>query len=352
MNILIVGAGAVGQVYGYHFQQAGNRVSYLVKEKYQKKIAQGMTLLPLTGPKLLTSHKSLNNRSASSPEVHFFADDIITQWPMEKSGFDLIILTIPSDALRSLPYDDVRQACMNTPVLMLQPSREDRQRLQQELPHTPIAEGLISLIAYQAPLPGHLLKTQHLPADTEQENSGIAYYLPPLKMSISSISQPLAKQISALFNQGGIRAKVSASAIEDSAIPSAFLMTFLCVLQASDWRFQQLRDNTQHLKTLSRAQRFLIPMQKPVGFGRTLLHIGSSLMLRPWLYRLLLNLSPKVLPLPLEAYLAFHFQKVHQQTRLYMEDYYRHHPDHSIGELLDLCQPLPINQDPKIKNRA
>ena len=341
MNILIVGAGAVGQVYGYHFQQAGNRVSYLIKEKYRTQIAQGMTLLPLN------NHKSLNNRSASSPEVHFFADDIITQWPTEKSGFDLIILTIPSDALRSLPYDDVRQACMNTPVLMLQPSREDRQRLQQELPHTPIAEGLISLIAYQEPLPDQPQST-----DTKKEISGIAYYLPPLKMSISSTSPALARQITALFNQGGIRARVSASAIEDSAIPSAFLMTFLCVLQASDWRFQQLRRNSKQLKTLSRAQRFLIPMQKPEGFGRSLLRIGGSILLRPWLYRLLLTLSPKVLPLPLEAYLAFHFQKVHQQTRLYMEDYYRQHPDPSIGELLDLCQPLPINQDPKIKNRA
>ncbi|WP_419813581.1 ketopantoate reductase family protein [Bacterioplanoides sp.] len=328
MNILIVGAGAVGQVYGYHFQQAGHRISYLIKEKYREKIVQGMTLLPLTGPKLLTS------RRPPSPAIHFFADDIVTQWPAE-SGFDLIILTIPSDALRALPYDDVRQTCINTPLLMLQPSREDHQQLQQELPGTPIAEGLISLIAYQAPLPGLLQTT-----DTEKENSGIAYYLPPLKMSISSASPALARQITALFNQGGIRARVSASAIEDSAIPSAFLMTFLCVLQASDWRFQQLRRNSKQLKTLSRAQRFLIPMQKPAGFGRTLLRIGGLILLRPWLYRLLLTLSPKVLPLPLEAYLAFHFQKVHQQTRLYMEDYYRQHPDLSIRAVLNLCQPI------------
>lgn len=33
-QILIIGAGAVGQVYAYHFAQAGHQVHLLLKEKY------------------------------------------------------------------------------------------------------------------------------------------------------------------------------------------------------------------------------------------------------------------------------------------------------------------------------
>ena len=33
-TILIVGAGAVGQVYGFHLHQAGHRISFLVKPSH------------------------------------------------------------------------------------------------------------------------------------------------------------------------------------------------------------------------------------------------------------------------------------------------------------------------------
>ena len=35
MNILIVGAGAVGLVYGHCFQQAGHSVTFFIKEKHR-----------------------------------------------------------------------------------------------------------------------------------------------------------------------------------------------------------------------------------------------------------------------------------------------------------------------------
>ena len=50
MRALIVGAGAVGQVYGYHLQQAGWEVGFLVRPKYAEAARSGFTLYPLNKP--------------------------------------------------------------------------------------------------------------------------------------------------------------------------------------------------------------------------------------------------------------------------------------------------------------
>ena len=47
MNVLIVGAGAVGQVYGRHFQRGGADVAYLVKPEHLDETRRGFTLYPL-----------------------------------------------------------------------------------------------------------------------------------------------------------------------------------------------------------------------------------------------------------------------------------------------------------------
>lgn len=46
MKILVVGAGAVGQVYGYYFQRGGCEVTFFVRDKYRSEMEQGLTLFP------------------------------------------------------------------------------------------------------------------------------------------------------------------------------------------------------------------------------------------------------------------------------------------------------------------
>ena len=47
LRVCIVGAGAVGQVYGLHLQRGGAEVSFLVRDKYAEETAAGMVLHPL-----------------------------------------------------------------------------------------------------------------------------------------------------------------------------------------------------------------------------------------------------------------------------------------------------------------
>ncbi|HTJ46743.1 MAG TPA: 2-dehydropantoate 2-reductase N-terminal domain-containing protein, partial [Kofleriaceae bacterium] len=47
MRVLVVGAGAVGQVYARHAQQGGADVTFFVREKYRDEVARGLDLYPL-----------------------------------------------------------------------------------------------------------------------------------------------------------------------------------------------------------------------------------------------------------------------------------------------------------------
>jgi len=84
---LIVGAGAVGQVFGRHLQLAGLEVSFLVKEKYAADCRRGFTLLTLNGRPRYAVRRLEGFGVISAPgEV--------------SPDSDLIVITVSSAALR------------------------------------------------------------------------------------------------------------------------------------------------------------------------------------------------------------------------------------------------------------
>lgn len=325
MNILIVGAGAVGLVYGHHLAEAGHQVTFLVKEKYHQDLEQerkeGIVLYQLNNDKQLQSPIRFNNFS------------VISNW-QHANGFDLIALSISSTALRQLPLSTIKEKLLSSnkaaSLLMLQPSEEDLDHLSQVIPRENILQGMITLISYQ----------------TDNINEGIspagtAYYLPPLPMPISATLLPQQKnslkEAVAVFKESGINAKAVHSALDESRLISAFFMTFLCALEAANWQFKDLKQSKALLKQLSEAQRDLLP-QKIQGTG-LFSAIKRSLLkslLKPWLYKTLIRLSPIFVPLPLEAYLKKHFLKVRPQTLMYMQDYQHSYPSVAVANLVAL----------------
>jgi hypothetical protein len=324
MKILIVGAGAVGLVYGHHFVKAGHQVTFLVKEKYQSSLEddkqKGVVLYHLNKDKNLQQPLRFTNFS------------IITQWD-EVDGFDLVALSISSTALRQLPLLAIKEKLGNSKksanLLMLQPSEEDLEHLTQEIPKEHILQGMITLISYQ----------------TDNINEGInpagtAYYLPPLPMPISTSDQQQKgnlKTVVALFNQSGIKAKAVNSALDESRLISAFFMTFLCALEAANWEFYRLKNSKALLLKLSAAQQDLLPQKIMTSgaFAKIKKGLLKSL-LKPWFYKALIKISPAFIPLPLEAYLKKHFLKVRPQTLMYMQDYQNTYPSNAVTELVNL----------------
>ncbi|MBL4797658.1 MAG: hypothetical protein JKY50_09600 [Oleispira sp.] len=325
MNILIVGAGAVGLVYGHHFANAGHQVTFLVKEQYQyaleKDKQDGVVLY------------QLNKDKGLQQPLLFTKFSTLTQWD-DADGFDLIALTISSTALRQLPLTTIKEKIESSKkpisLLMLQPSEEDLEHLSRVIDKEHILQGMITLISYQ---------TDNIHKGINP--AGTAYYLPPLPMPISAsdVSQQQDKlnEVVTLFTKSGIKAKAVNSALDESRLLSAFFMTFLCALEAANWQFDHLKNSEQLLQKLSAAQRDLLPQKIMTNgaFSQFKKRLLRSL-LKPWLYKALITISPVFIPLPLEAYLKKHFLKVRPQTLMYMQDYQHAYPSDAVAELVNL----------------
>ena len=334
MNILIVGAGSVGLVYGHHFVNAGHQVTFLIKEKYQKSLEKEKQ----TGVVLY----HLNNDKQLEKPLRFKNFSIITQWS-DANNFDLIALSISSTALRQLPLTTIKDKLEHSekPVslLMLQPSEEDLEHLTQVIATEKILQGMITLISYQ---------TDNI--HKKINPAGTAYYLPILSMPISAsgtLQQKSnnLKEVVHLFNQSKIKAKSVKSALDESRLLSAFFMTFLCALEAADWQLDRLKNSELLLKTLSAAQRDLLPQKiKANEKSSPLKKILLRYLLKPSLYKLLITIAPKFIPLPLEAYLKKHFLKVRPQTLMYMQDYQNTYPSDAVSELVNLITNEPASK--------
>lgn len=326
MNVLIVGAGDVGLVYGHHFAKSGHQVTFLVKEKYQQALEEqkqsGIVLYHLNRDKKLNDPQYLKNYQT------------INNWG-QAQDFDLIVLAISSNALRQLPLDQINQQLLKpeAKLLMLQASKTDFEHLSGAIPKDKIFQGMISLISYQS---------NKIHSDIKP--IGTAYYLMPIPMPISasiaraqctSSQKNHLSEIVTLFKGSGIRAKPANSAIDESLLPSAFLMTSLCVLEAANWEFKRLSQSPELLKQLSTAQQALLPEY----VSNSILASLIKLPLRPSVYKLLLKIAPSVVPLPFEDFLKKHFLKVREQTVIYMQEYNDLYPSNELAELNQLLHP-------------
>lgn len=311
-------------MYGHHFSQAGHQVTFLVKEKYKQAVEQKDTVLYY-----------LNKDKSLKKPIIFSDYSVISSWD-EANDFDLIALTISSNALRQLPLAIIKEKmAAKAQLLMLQPSDEDFNYLSSSIDRELILQGMITLISYPTAEVNHKVSP-----------IGTAYYLPPLPMPLSVIPETAettisAKQIKALtnvvklFNGAQIKARKVDSALDESRILSAFTMTLLCVLEAANWEFERLNKSNELLQQLSEGQNALLS-SKLSGGGISLKckQLLLKALLRPWFYKSLIWLAPKVIPLPIEAYLKKHFLKVRPQTVMYMQDYYSQHPSNALENLI------------------
>jgi len=290
MNILLVGAGAVGQVYGYHLQKGGAKVTFMVRERYAEACREGLNLYPL-------------NRSAKSrwTATRFEDFDLLTSTEeVAAQAWDQVWLCMSSTALRRGTWFK-ELACVlgeETTLVLLQPGLHDQQFALSSWPVERLVTGLISFVSFQAPLPGETI-----------EPEGVAYYLPP--MSPSLFQGPQAGQVVGALKKGGCPGKVSSDTRKSMTQGSSVLMPHLIALELSNWSFSSLQ-KSPNLKSASLASKEAIAISMTHNnFTPSML----SALVQPLTMKMLLGVAPMVMPFDLENYLKYHFSKVGDQTR-------------------------------------
>lgn len=295
MKILLVGAGAVGQVYGRFLAQAGHDVSFFVKEKHAPGLVQGLPL-----------HRLGHLRAQHEVWTGFGV--VTSVEAVAATAWDQVWLCMASDALRSALSQQVLAAVGASTVVCLPPGLEDMAYVRGFLPAeaTPV-QGLITFISYQSPLPGR------------EGPAGIAYFVSPLAPGLFSGPRAAVQSVIDALQAGGMAARQVADLEGASAGSEAVLQPLIAALEQHDWKLTGFGSSPVLALGREAGREALDILARDRGAKVAL----QKMLLTPLANRLLLLVAPKVLPLELEPYLEYHFTKVGQQTRDMLDSYIR-----------------------------
>lgn len=306
-NILIIGAGAVGLVYGKYFVDAGNKLTFYVREKYIDALSKGSILY------------NLNKDKKKKNPIHFTEYELVCSFKeIGEQEWDQVYFCISSTAFLSFDLEDLKDNLRGKPsVVLLQPNAADFNYLSSIFPVEQIVDGMITLISYQAPL-----STETVPAP------GIAYWLPPFAPTPFSGEPSRRDDIVQTFKDGKMNASPVESAIEKALFPTAALSSFLIALEASNWEFSVLKKNKKALRHLSRAtDEVYTSLEREYSVKRPK---GIDWLSKPFVLKQLLRFMTTFMPMDMETYLKYHFLKVNDQTKLYMSNYVKKAEKHGV----------------------
>ena len=325
MKVLIVGAGAVGIVYGYHLAKGGADVDYFVKDKYFDSLSDGIAIY-----KLGLARRYLG---AGYAEDCFDALGLYTKFSeLENKKFDYVIFSVDSTALQAAwlaRFSSVLDT--QSQLVMLQPGVDDRCKLEAHFESGRITQGMIGFIAFQAPLKGAPRPL------SENAASGFAYYLPPVAgfFENSEHGRVLKKALA----KGGFRSRLSKDMAQTSTDGSARFIPLVAALEVSEWKLEKLLDS----ENLSLGLAAGAEAAGKAVVGKAIVGKGydnsadkktksSSFVAR--FIKGVLPLAVRLSPFDLEVYLQYHFSKVGAQTVAMLESYI------AAGESVENLQTL------------
>lgn len=297
-KVLIIGAGAVGLVYGYLLSKTGASITFLVKENQIEQLRSGVTLFNINADKTYSSPLSYSN-------LH-----LITALP-EKSDFDMVLFCISSVALQTFDFGSLKNnIANNTSLVCLQPGLHDYSKIAASFSSDRIVEGQISVISFALPLTGEATAANQY-----------AFWFPPFASMLFVGSKDRVSEISNLFKQAGIATKKLYSRNHKPVFSSTFLVALTTVLALNKWSFSALRKNETHIRLICQLMKEIATAL--ASYHNKKMPFGLSIIGTPWVLKLLLRFLPSLVPFDLETFIKNHFTKVKQQTDLHLNNYYQ-----------------------------
>lgn len=180
-------------------------------------------------------------------------------------------------------------------LVVLQPGSHVPALLEPHVSSGRIVDGLISMIAYQAPL-----------TDDEVPEPGVAFWL-----QTSPFTGPGAQSVVAALKAGGCPAKVSDDTRALQAHGTATLMPLITALQGAGWKLGRMRGEWATLGANAAREARAIT-EATTG-------VAEPVVMRwitPRMVRMAARIAPRIAPLDLEIYLRYHFTKVGDQTQM------------------------------------
>lgn len=298
-KVLIVGAGAVGQVYGHYLQRGGAEVSFLVKEKYKDACDEGFALYR-------------SRRVGLSAPERFKAESILTSYEqVANEQWDQVWIATSSTDLRGPWLEALKNAIGDSTLVMLQPDLDDKDYVLQFFSPDQLVYGLVNFLSYQTPLPD--MPSHH----ADYDKKGVAYLLLPMMVAeFSGDPERLPGVLDALAD-GRFPVKIQQNVPRIYADRSAMMIPLIALLEMNSWSIDRLRKSELLDTSIDAVQealgvvaaKFHLPLNwTEKNFGAFWLKVGLPLI--RWLA-----------PMDVESYLKYQFQKTAGQTRFMLEHF-------------------------------
>ncbi len=289
MRYLIVGAGVVGRVFGYHLQQAGADVSFLIRPQHTARLKNGFEL-----------YRWQHRRTWT--QIHASGFGLVTSVDaVGEQLWDFVMLCVSSPALKQPNWlrsliDKIGQ----TTLVATQPGLDDPAFVRSHIADARLIWGMVAMLGYWAPL-----------AEETFPVPGPAYWIPPLSRFLFNGPPTTTLMLVQDFKRGGLPAARSSTVETQIAIGGTLLEPLMVVLQCAGWSMKKLAKSPDlcRLAVDAAAEARAI-----VAARRQFKPPAALALVRPGLLRLLTHLAPKLTPFDLEAYLKAHYTKVHAQT--------------------------------------
>lgn len=294
MRVLIVGAGSIGQLYGYYFQRGGAAVDVFVRPKYKAEAKEGFALYE--------RKKGLQDPASFVPDGVLSAIDEV-----EERLYSAVVLAIASDGLRGDWFAALAAGIGDATLVSLSPALEDQEFLEGFLPAEQIVNGLITAVSYPAPMAGE-----------EAQEAGTAYWFPPLTPAFFEGERERLIPLIEVLNRGGMTSRALKGLQSKAAFATAVLMPAVAVLETVGWSFKALRKDRERRRLLVAAAKETLAITEVLTGERRPLPMR---FLSPSTLAMGLFFAPAVPPFDLERYVQLHFTKVGAQTRLYLADF-------------------------------
>ncbi len=307
-TVLIVGAGALGVVVGYHLTLAGAAVTFLVRPA---------RLDAMKPPQLLYCYDDAQLKQYSDYQT------IAAVGEVAALRFDYVIVSLDGASCRSAEgtklLHELGDALRTTSAIVIIAGVGVREHYLQttRLPAERLMEGTLGCLSYQVQ---RTTLPLHPPTDPAQlAKASLAYHHFPNKVGYMLAGQPApaAKEFSELYNRCGVsRCSVMNPKLFSMVCTAFFPMSAICDL--AGWPDAKSMAGNQSLLALgSGSMREIIGLRHHGWLGKLVRPFMSENMLA----RLMSKLEQDALPLDFSGFNRFHHgDKVRAQDLQVMVD--------------------------------
>jgi hypothetical protein len=294
MKVLMVGCGAVGQVFGLSLQKAGVELGFYARPGSADRLNQALERGGM--PLFQISH--LHRRD---PIVHRLANYQVVTDVAGSRRFkpDQIWFTIPSPVYYSEWFRAFLQEVASERLVCFAPEGRRSEFFPANGGEDRLVFGGITLIAWQGELEGG-----------GGQPEGVNFWLPPLAIPLVGTTEA-CREVEHLLKKAGLRATIGEQDSHTQAAVTAVMTASVAGLELSGWSLRAFRKSLWLKRAAGGAEQAALSQLYGAGLcTRVLLRMLCS----PAGLFLSTFFLPLLVPFDLERYLEFHYLKTRDQT--------------------------------------